>query len=273
MVDDTKIEENPNTQKNKLIKRENKNKKNSKEISQQILKKMFISLLEAVGVTLYFIILNIAYSTMQEERLIDDIKVFSGIFLVIGIYFLEKAYKNDSGIYALSGIEFFVISLHSLSIMHIITLFKYDFRLYLLTSSYIFSIYFVLKTIILYTKGRKEYLNGLSDISDIVKKDKPIKKEARKRDIEKIEKKTVHKKEEKVSKKTPVKKATKIDDAEKVVKKKKPASKSTKKTDTSKGTKTEKVEKNTRKTTSKTTTKTRAKVPKTEKTTKKKNNE
>lgn len=65
--------------------------------------------------------------------------------------------------------------------MHVITLFKYEFQFYLLTSSYVISIYYVLKATILYTKGRKEYLESLSDISEIVKKDKPIKKTAKKR--------------------------------------------------------------------------------------------
>ena len=271
MVNDTIEEKTEKSNNNKLTKSDKKNKKIPKEISQQILKKMFRSLLKAVCLTLYFIILNLAYTAMRQERLLNDIKVFSGVFLVAGIYFLEKAYKEDSGIDALSGIEFFVISLHSLSIMHIITLFKYDFRLYLLTSSYIFSIYFVLKAIILYTKGRREYLKGLSDISDIVKKDEPLKKEAKKRTPEERErrlkqkkhreeknntevrkkkkKKTTSQSGEKISKtkkeeKRPVKKKQRVEEVdeiekpEKVVKKKKTTSKTTKHPSTSKVSKT-----------------------------------
>ena len=164
-----------------LEKDDKKAKKLPKEISQEILKKMFKDLLKAVCIMLYFIILNLAYSTIKQERLVGDIEIFAGAFLVVGIVFLERAYKKDSGSIALTGIEFLVLSLHSLSIMHIITLFKYDFRFYLLTSSYIFSIYYVLKAILLYTKGRKAYLDSLSDISEVVKKDEPIKKEAKKR--------------------------------------------------------------------------------------------
>ena len=172
MVNDTVIKEETNENK--------KSKKFPKEISQEMLKKMLGSLLRAVGIMLYFIILNLAYSTMKQERLIGDIEVFAGAFLVAGIIFLERAYKNDNGSMAISGIEFLVLSLHSLSIMHVITLFKYEFSFYLLTSSYVFSIYYVLKTIVLYTKGRREYLNSLSDISEIVKKEEPVIKEAKK---------------------------------------------------------------------------------------------
>ncbi|MCI8759554.1 MAG: hypothetical protein HFJ34_00220 [Clostridia bacterium] len=157
------------------------NRKIPKEVSQEILKKIVRNLLEAIGIMFYFILLNLAYLNMKQERLVGDIKVFAGAFLVIGMLFLEKSYKKDNGSLAITGIEFLFLSLHSLSIMHVITLFKYDFRFYLLTSSYLFSIYYVLKAIILYTKERKEYLNSLSDISEIVKKEEPIKREAKKR--------------------------------------------------------------------------------------------
>lgn len=166
-------------------KEEEKNKKLPKEISQEILKKIFRNLLKAIGIMLYFMVLNLAYTSMKQERLIEDIKVFSGAFLLVGLIMLEKAYKEDKGEPAITGIEFICLSLHSLSIMHVITMFKYDFRYYLLTSSYVFAIYFVLKSIILYTKGRKDYLNSLSDIPEIVKKDEPVKKEAKKRNEEK----------------------------------------------------------------------------------------
>ena len=181
-----------------------KKKKLPKEISQEMLKKIFKNLLRAVGIMLYFIILNLAYSTMKQERLVGDIEVFAGAFLVVGIIFLEKAYKRDDDSMGITGVECLFLALHSLSIMHVIAMFQYDFRFYLLTSSYVFSIYYVLKSIILYTKGRREYLNSLSDISEIVKKEEPIKKEAKKRkeSEEKIEVEESSAKKKKTSQKT-----------------------------------------------------------------------
>ena len=158
-----------------------KNKKMPKEVSQAILKKIVYNILKAIGIIIYFAILNLAYIRMNQERLIGDIQIFSGTFLVLGIVFLESAYKKESGEKAITAIEFIVLSLHSLSIMHVISMYEYDFRYYLLTSSYIFAIYYVLKAIIIYTKERRAYLKSLSDISEIVKKDEPIKKEAKKR--------------------------------------------------------------------------------------------
>lgn len=152
------------------------------------MKKIEKNLSRALCIIIYFIILFFAYTRMNLDRLAQDIQVFSGAFLVLGILALEKAYKKDSGEVAITGIELLVLSIHSLSIMHVITLLKYDFKSYMLISSGIVVIYYVLKVIIIYTKDKKEYLKGLSDISKIVKEDEPIKKEAKKRNKNEKEK-------------------------------------------------------------------------------------
>ena len=166
-----------------------KRKRVPKEISQEIAKKIFKNIIKAIFVIVYFMILNLAYVKIQENRLLEDLKVFAGIFLVVGLINLEYAYKKDSGTIAISGIELLFLSMHTLSITHICVFLKYDFRFYLLTSSYIFAIYYVLKSIVIYTKERKKYLENLSDISDIVKKEKPIIKEAKKRNEKLVENK------------------------------------------------------------------------------------
>lgn len=227
------------------------------------MKVIFKNLLKAIGIMCYFIILNFAYTRMNTDRLINDIEVFSGIFLVIGLVMLEIAYKKDSGKSAISGIELLVLSMHSLSINHIITFYKYDFRFYLLVSSYVFAIYYVLKSVVIYTKEKREYLKSLSDISEIVKEE-PVKKEAEKRrktkkvvktnedEIKKETKKTIkedNKKEEKTETKVEVKKedkAKKENDVKKENKVKKGTSRA-KKEEVHKE-ETKKVEKKTRKT-------------------------
>lgn len=200
-----------------------------KEVAQNIFKKVFHQLLAAICIMLYFVVLNLAYTNMKEERLIGDIEVFAGAFLVVGIVMLERAYKHERGTYAIAGIELLLLSLHTLSIMHVITMFKYDFRLYLLTSSYIFSIYYVLKSIIIYLRERKIYLKGLSDIPEIIKKEEPSKKEATKRNVEE---EIVDKKENsnKQTKKTSKNKNTNIE-----MKKKKAETQAKKKTTSKQG--------------------------------------
>lgn len=183
------------------------------------MKKILKNLLVAIGIISYFMVLVLANNRMSTERLANDIKVFAGAFLVIGILVLEKAYKKDSGKMAITGIELLVLSFHSLSIMHMVNIFKCDFHFYLIISSVVVAGYYILKGIVIYTKERKEYLRGLSDISEIVKEHEPIKKEAKKRNTQSQEKvkeivngdkkeNVEIKKEEKTKKKIPTKKST-----------------------------------------------------------------
>lgn len=139
------------------------------------------NILKAVAIICYFSILAYASIKMDKARLVEDIKVFSGIFLVFGIIVLEKAYKKDNGKLAITAIELLILSFYSLSIMHMIDLLKYDFKTSILISAIVASSYYIIKGIIIYTRERKDVLENLSDIADIVKEDKPVKKEARKR--------------------------------------------------------------------------------------------
>ena len=145
-----------------------------KEISQDLLKKIFKNLLKAIGIIIYFMILNLAYSSMKHERLLEDIKVFSGSFLLVGLLCMEKAYKSEKGELVILGIELLILSFHSLSIIHIITLFNYNFQYYLLTSSYIFAIYYVLKSIILYTKEKNEGAYYVSNLGKNLQGQSPV---------------------------------------------------------------------------------------------------
>ena len=152
-------------------------KKLPKEVKSRILK----NLLVAIMVVAYFLILILAHQNMRPERLAGDIEIFAIAYLVSGLIVLERAYKKDDGKLAITSIELLVLSFHTLSINHMVNILKSDFSTYLLISSGAFSIYFILKTIIIYTKDRKQYLNSLSDISEIVNEDKPIIKEATKK--------------------------------------------------------------------------------------------
>lgn len=148
------------------------------------MKKITKDIIIAICLVMYVLILALAYTRISIDRLSKDIEVFAGVFLVLGLLGLEKAYKSDEGKTAITAIEFLVMSFYSLSIMHIIALIKCDFINYMFISAGIIGVYYLIKEIIVFTKQKKEDLKNLSDISEIVKKDEPIKKEAKKRNKE-----------------------------------------------------------------------------------------
>lgn len=148
------------------------------------MKKITKDLIIAICLIAYVLILALAYTKMNTDRLSKDIEVFAGAFLVLGLLGLEKAYKHDDGKTAITAIELLVMSFYSLSIMHMVALIKCDFIHYMFFSAGGIAIYYLIKTIIIFTKQKRDDLKNLSDISEIVKKDEPIKKEAKKRNKE-----------------------------------------------------------------------------------------
>ena len=155
--------------------------KQVKEVKEKYLRGIYLNILKAIIIILYFFILNVAYQNISAEHMELGIKIFTMIFLFIAIYIFERAYKKDDDNLALQGIEILVLSAYTLTSRHITNKFNFDFRTYSLAASYIFAIYFILKGIVIYTKGRKEEAEDLSDIKEIVKKDEPVKKEATKK--------------------------------------------------------------------------------------------
>lgn len=155
--------------------------KEKKEIDEKYIKEIWINIIKAIIVVGTFLLFNIAYSKINIEYFKRGIQIITIIFLFIAIYIFEKAYKKDNGKIAIEGIEILVIATGILTTQYITNRFNFRIKNYALAESYIFAIYFVLKSIVIYTQGRREIEKSLSDISEIVKKEEPLKKEATKK--------------------------------------------------------------------------------------------
>ena len=141
---------------------------------------IYKNILIAIFTMIYFIVLNTLYYKLEVNKLLNVLKVISMSILFLGIIALEIAYRMDNGRIGIHAAEIIVLAGHTLSISHIVELKKFEFANYILVSSYIFSIYYIFKSIVIYTKEKRDYLNSLSDIKEIVAND-PIKKEATKK--------------------------------------------------------------------------------------------
>ncbi len=145
------------------------------------IQKIIQCVLLAIFCIIYFLIVNETYKALSLGTFEKAIHIFSGIYVLIGIIFLEKLYKEEILEKAISAIEFFALGIHSLSLIYVISKYNIELKTYLIFSSYIFTIYYIVKAIAIFFKARKEYLSSLSDVKEIVKKEEPIKKEATKR--------------------------------------------------------------------------------------------
>lgn len=148
--------------------------------NKKVSKPIFINLLMATIIMAYFILINFMYYHQTKKNTLLVLKILSMVVLGVTILLIEIAYRKDNGKVAIHSIEVLVLASHTLSTAYIVKAQNLDFANYILVSSYIFSIYYLLKAIFIYTKERKEYLNSLSDIKEIVE-NTPTKKEATKK--------------------------------------------------------------------------------------------
>lgn len=158
-----------------------------KEVSEKHMKKIYLNIIKAILVVIYFLTLNLVSEKISALYLERGIEICTMIFLFLAIFIFELAYKKDDDDLVVQGVEVLVLSAYTLTSQYITKRFNLNFKIYSLASSYIIAIYFVVKCIWYYTKGRKEIADDLSDIKEIVKEKEPVKKEATKRKKDKTE--------------------------------------------------------------------------------------
>ena len=136
---------------------------------------ILICLIYAVLIQIYFIALDKNSKSVAITGFSGSIKILYIIFIFIAVLMFEVAYKKDNKKLAINGIEFTFLSIHTLLIGKNITLKN------ILVTSYIWPTYYRFKAIILYTNENRRRLKQISDIAEIVKDEKPVKKVAKKR--------------------------------------------------------------------------------------------
>jgi len=163
--------------------REKKNKTNQ-EIPEEELKirkkyklDLLICLICAVIIQLYFVSLH-----MISPNIFDTyVKISYLVFIIIAVIIFEIAYKKDKNFLIINGIEIIFLAIHTLLIGRNISQNNTSGEMYILSTSYVWPIYYCFKAIVIYTRENKRKLNRILDVSEIVKEEKPTKKVAKKR--------------------------------------------------------------------------------------------
>ena len=142
---------------------------------------IFLSIAYAILIAIYFITLNWINIVAPVETYELFTKISYTGFIATAIIIFEIAYKKDSGIALIYGIEFMVLAVHILLIERITQAFNFNTAEFITTTSYIWPIYYCFKAIIIYTRENVKKLKEVSDVAEIVKEEKPLKKVAKKR--------------------------------------------------------------------------------------------
>lgn len=141
----------------------------SKEKKNKINKTIFHNIAIANIVMLYFIFLILGYQTISPEKFMIDLQVFSAITIGIAIIIFEKAYNKDSSEYAIHGIETLFLAIVTLISIYVFSKYQEKFTNIMIIICYLFAIYYVAKSIIIYLKMKSKALKRTNDIHKIVK--------------------------------------------------------------------------------------------------------
>ncbi len=157
-----------------------KNSTPEQESNKKTRKQIFENIVIAICIMIYFIIINVIYFRLDDTMLLNIMKIASGVILLFSIIIFEIAYHKDSGKLAINGIEALVLAFYTLTTWQEVKKYNVEFDKYILFSTYSFAIYYVFKSILIYTRDKREYVKSLSDIHQIVQTE-PVKKEAKRR--------------------------------------------------------------------------------------------
>lgn len=157
-----------------------------KNINNVITGDVLANLAYSSMIMIYFMFFNIQYEAVSAIVLAKYINISSIIFLGISLLMIEISYKKEDDNILIYALEFLVLAIFTLLIKHIPKLVQCNTQTYILIGSYLFAIYYMLKSTILYTIEKQQQLKQYSDIKEIVKEE-PIKKATKRKNI-KIEK-------------------------------------------------------------------------------------
>ena len=167
-----KEKKNSNTEKN-IVKLEeiknviDKKKKIPKGDLQKIIKPVFYNILIAIAIIIYFVLLIFGFQNIKSEVYITDLKVFSISILFLAIVLIEKAYKKDSGKIAIYGIETIIIAFATICLVYVDLMQNNKYIISAMIILYVFAIYYVLKSMIVYINSKKKYF--VDNMKEIIK--------------------------------------------------------------------------------------------------------
>ncbi len=160
---------------NELEEKIEKTKKMPPELENKVNKKILENILMAIAIMMYFISLIFGNKHIEEINYINLLKVYTMCLGILSIIIFEYSYKKESVKSMYTGIEVLILSIVTMFSIYICKVQELKYIFYLALFAYAFSIYYLIKDILIYNKTKKEYLKTLTDIEEITKKEEPQK--------------------------------------------------------------------------------------------------
>lgn len=166
---DTKLQARSSSEIEEAVEKEIKGRKKLPEVEfNKINTRIFQNICLAVLTMLYLHFVVLGFVNIENSVFVTDIKVFSIALLIVAIAIFEYAYKKDSGRHAIHGIEVLMLALTTMAFIYTNLIWADRFIYVVALVTYLFAIYYVAKSIIIYNKMKKEYF--VNEMKEIIKK-------------------------------------------------------------------------------------------------------
>ena len=128
-----------------------------------IIKKSMSELIYGIVFSIFLIFTNYAFYNFTKISFTKDLNIFSFIFLGIAIMQIEVSFKNEETKKCISGIEILLMAVYTLTLPYISQLYNSNFKNILFISGGIIITYYIVKSIIMFAKNKKEFLRFKED--------------------------------------------------------------------------------------------------------------
>lgn len=145
-----------------------KNKKVADVELGKIHTRVFQNICLAVAMMLYLDFIVLGFVNIENPVFVTDLKVFSIALLVIAVGVFEYAYKKDSGRHAIYGIEVLMLAFATMAFIYVDLMWQGKFIYIVALITFLFAIYYVAKSIIVYNKMKKQYF--INEMKKVIKR-------------------------------------------------------------------------------------------------------
>ena len=153
----------------------------SKEYEGKVNKRIFSNILIATVMLVYLIIVILGSKNIENDIFIVDLKVCSIFLSLLSIFIFERSYKSANGKLCIYGIETLVLAILTLIGVYVFQIIGELFTPLISAVAIIGAIYYLIKSIGIYTKSKKDYIKSQSDINEIVREELPETVETKRR--------------------------------------------------------------------------------------------
>ncbi len=148
-----------------------KRRKLPREVKSRINFNILKNLSAAMIIMLYLLIINITYYKVGND-FANYVKYYACAVAFISVIFFEMAYRKKSLFIAIIGIELLCCGIISVYIPYIYLHTSSKLRTIIISLPAILVVYYFIKSIIIFNKGKKDYTNSLCDVKEILKDEK-----------------------------------------------------------------------------------------------------